>query len=134
MKNIALAADNAMEIPGVFGIAVLDERSGEVMLEMGGVEKLSRGIAAVACPSFPTREVEDILITLGNQYHIIRPIGAALGVSNLLLFVAMDRGGTNLAMARMKVAQIEKGISLSTDELDTLRSLRLKPKEPSFLY
>ncbi|MEZ4406986.1 MAG: DUF4388 domain-containing protein [Polyangiales bacterium] len=52
-------------------------------------------------------EIEDILITLGRQYHLIRPLRARPG---LFFYMALDRERANLAMARMRLADAERGI------------------------
>ncbi|WP_213547011.1 hypothetical protein [Vannielia litorea] len=48
--------------------------------------------------------IEDILITLGTQYHLIRPLE-----SNPAVFVnvAVDRKSANLGMARLTVKNVE---------------------------
>lgn len=53
--------------------------------------------------------IEDILITLGEQYHVIRPLAAREG---LFFYVALNRANANLAMARFRLAEIEKGLQL----------------------
>ena len=53
--------------------------------------------------------IEDILITLGTQYHLIRPLTANPAV---FVYVAVDRKSANLGMARMQVRKIESGLSL----------------------
>ena len=48
--------------------------------------------------------IEDILITLGTQMHLIRPLA-----SNPMVFVyvALDRKKANLGMARLAVKNVE---------------------------
>lgn len=53
--------------------------------------------------------VEDILITLGKQYHIIRPLRSR---STLFFYVALDRSRANLAMARTTLADVEKDLQV----------------------
>lgn len=52
--------------------------------------------------------IDDILITLGRQYHIIRPFGT----SETFFYLVLDKNRANLALARRKVAEIEKGLEL----------------------
>lgn len=47
----------------------------------------------------------DDLITLGKQYHVIRPIAANDGV---FFYVVLDKNRANLALARRKVSDVEK--------------------------
>lgn len=48
--------------------------------------------------------IEDILITLGGQYHLIRPLAANPAI---FVYVALDRASSNLGMARIKVKAVE---------------------------
>ncbi len=48
--------------------------------------------------------IEDILITLGTQLHLIRPLAAN---SHVFVYLAVDRATANLGMARLAVKTVE---------------------------
>jgi len=50
--------------------------------------------------------IEDIVITLDTQVHLIRPIGHADG-DGLFVHVALDRSASNLVIARRDLHTIE---------------------------
>ena len=52
--------------------------------------------------------IEDILITLDTQYHIIMPIPG----TTVFLYSALWRDKANLAMARYKLAAASKDLSI----------------------
>jgi hypothetical protein len=56
--------------------------------------------------------IEDILITLGSQYHLIRPIQGNPD-DKLFLYVALNKAQANLAMARRDLKVIEQQFFLS---------------------
>jgi hypothetical protein len=49
--------------------------------------------------------IEDMLITLGKQYHIIRPLS---NNDALFIYLVLDKQRANLAMARYQLSAIEK--------------------------
>jgi CheY-like chemotaxis protein len=53
--------------------------------------------------------IEDILISLDEQYHLIRPLKRS---PEIFLYVALDRARSNLALARMKLQMIEQTMGL----------------------
>jgi hypothetical protein len=62
-------------------------------------------------------QLEDILITLGKQYHIIRPVQSASGI---FLYLVLDKGKANLALARRFCQAAEAALS----ESPSLRAVR----------
>ncbi|MFC4314997.1 hypothetical protein ACFPN2_38420 [Steroidobacter flavus] len=53
--------------------------------------------------------LEDILITLGKQYHIIRPIASKPG---LFIYLVLDKVKSNLALARRSCQEQEQTLTL----------------------
>jgi hypothetical protein len=53
--------------------------------------------------------IEDILITLGRQYHIIRPMAKHEGV---FMYYVLDKVKANLALARRKLQEVEAQVAI----------------------
>ena len=53
--------------------------------------------------------IDDILITLGKQYHIIRPVEKAEG---LFIYLVLAKDRSNLALARRKVLDVESQMTV----------------------
>ena len=57
--------------------------------------------------------IEDILITLGTQYHLIRLVDESTG-TGLFFYLALDKSQANLAMARRQLTRIEAELEVLT--------------------
>jgi hypothetical protein len=52
--------------------------------------------------------IEDILITLGKQYHIIRPVQQKPGI---FIYLVLEKAKANLALARRHCADTEAALA-----------------------
>ncbi|MEV0912203.1 hypothetical protein [Streptomyces hokutonensis] len=110
-------------IEGAMGAAVVDYTSGMALGTLGGSKSLDLTVAAagntdVIRAKVRTMEqlglkgqIEDILITLDSQYHLIRLITGRDG-NGLFLYLVLDKGRSNLAMARHQLKRVEGGIEI----------------------
>ena len=103
------------EIEGFVGASLVDIESGMMLGQAGGgpvnLEVAAAGNTQVVRAKRQTMEalkltdeIEDILISLNKQYHIIRPLTKA---ETFFLYLVLDRGKANLAMARHSLKQFE---------------------------
>ncbi|MFJ3189590.1 hypothetical protein [Streptomyces halstedii] len=124
MANTETALKDAMtSIEGATGVALVDYTSGMALGTLGGGKDFNLEIAAagntdVVRAKLRTMEhlglkdeIEDILITLGTQYHMIRLLKAR-GGNGLFLYLALDSGRANLAMARHQLKKIEADLEV----------------------
>ncbi|WP_242595355.1 hypothetical protein [Corallococcus exiguus] len=120
MANVKQALEEAMKIEGAFAVCLADANSGMTLGSVGSagfnVEAAAAGNTEVMRAKLKTMKalgikdrIEDMLITLGEQYHIIRPLSAREG---LFLYIALHRANANLAMARFRMAEVEKTIQI----------------------
>lgn len=113
------AMQDCLNIEGALGAALVDVQSGMALATAGSPQSVNLEIAAAGNSSVMQAkmrtmqdlglqdEIEDILITLGRQYHIIRPISGRDG-KGLFLYLVLDRARANLAMARFRLTKIEQ--------------------------
>ncbi|MFF0741055.1 hypothetical protein ACFYVL_11715 [Streptomyces sp. NPDC004111] len=118
MPNTEAALKDAMTIEGTIGVALVDYTSGMALGTAGGNKQLDLTVAAagntdVVRAKVRTMEhlglnedIEDILITLNTQYHLIRLLKGR-GTNGLFLYLALDKDRANLAMARHQLRRIE---------------------------
>ena len=124
MANIKESLETALSIDGIIGAALGDWNTGFSLGQATSnssfsESKLETAIALnseVIKSKNKAREglsisakIEDILITLENQYHLIRLSETTPG---LFFYLVMDRAKANLGLARIKLQSIEQGLQI----------------------
>lgn len=117
--DVDTALKEAMNIEGAIGAALVDWGSGMSLGAVGGGKFLDLDLAAAGNTEViraKTRTmdalqlddaIEDILITLSKQYHVIRLLKRPDADEGLFLYLVLDRAKSNLALARHQMKRIE---------------------------
>ncbi|MEU6673865.1 hypothetical protein [Streptomyces sp. NPDC046853] len=111
------------EAEGALGAAVVDYTSGMALGTLGGGKDLDLNVAAAGNTDLIRAkvrtmemlglksEIEDILVTLSTQYHLIRPVTGRSG-NGLFIYLVIDKAQSNLAMARRLLKRTEEQIEV----------------------
>lgn len=121
--GIDIALKNVMNIEGAIAAALVDYTSGMTLAGASTTKSLDVNVAAagnteVVKAKMRTMEMlglndrlDDILITLGHQYHLIRPLHSRDG-KGLFLYLALDKARGNLALARRQLQSISDTLEI----------------------
>ena len=118
MNDLNPALGDILSLDGAMCAAIVDSNNGMIFASLGSgidIEIAAAGNADVVRAKQKTMkmlgikdEIIDIFITLGKQYHILRPLSAVPGV---FMYLVLDGRNANLALARRKVADVERTIT-----------------------
>lgn len=122
MSSLDDALQQLLAIEGATGAAIVDYGSG-MALAQGGNPSFDLGIAAAGNSNVVraklatmrdlgvTDEIDDILITLSSQYHLINVLNTK-GTSGLFIYLVLNRTSANLALARHKLKGVAAQIAV----------------------
>lgn len=119
MASLNESLEKLMGVDGVQAAGLVDYSSGMLLGSAGGgidMEVAAAGNTEVVRAKLKTASalglndrIEDILISLGKAYHIIRPVVAKDG---LFFYVVADKAKANLAMVRRYVQEVEGDLAM----------------------
>lgn len=118
MANAKESLPKLLDIEGCVGACIVDSNSGMTLGSIGGngidLEAAAAGNTEVVRAKRKTMKalnlqdsIEDMLITLGKAYHLIRPLQSN---DALFIYLVLDKNKSNLAMARHNLKAIEKDL------------------------
>ena len=122
MSSLDEALQQLLAIEGASGAAIVDYSSG-MALAQGGNPAFDLGVAAAGNSNVVraklatmrdlgvTDQIDDILITLDSQYHLINVLNTS-GTNGLFIYLVLNRSSANLALARHKLKGVAASISV----------------------
>ena len=115
------ALDELMDIDGAVGAAVVDYDNGMTLGTIGGrnldMELAGAGTTEVVRSEYNIihdlgleDRVEDLLISLDSQYHLVR---MCENHEDVFIYLVIDRSEGNLGLARRSIDQIDEKLELT---------------------
>lgn len=119
MAEITEALETLLKTDGATSAALVDSSSGMLLGRTGSgvdLDVAAAGNTEVVRAKLKTikalglnEQIDDILITLTSQYHIIRPLTSN---PEVFIYLVLDSSRANLAMARINVKKADTTIDI----------------------
>ena len=121
MSTLKESMEKLSTLDGYVGACVVDSNSGMMLGSNGGGNLVNLEVAAAGNTEVVRAKrrtikslglndsIEDILITLGKQYHLIRPLATKDG---LFIYLVLDKSRANLAMGRHYLSEVEAKLTV----------------------
>lgn len=118
MADIKTSMGRAMKLDGALGVALVDFSTGLTLGTAGNpgfdLELAAAGNVEVVRAKKNIRDklglrdkIDDILISLTGQYHLIRMVG-----TTMFIYLVLDRSKSNLALSRKELESIDKSLDI----------------------
>lgn len=119
MSNINETLNELLTVDGAMCVALVDSGSGMLLGKAGTGMDLD--VAAATTTELVRAklntmkalglddDIDDMLITLTTQYHVIRPLHST---PQVFIYFALERAKANLALARIKTIEADKKLEL----------------------
>jgi len=119
MSSINDSLTALLSLDGALAAAIVDSGSGMMLggagsgidLEVAaaGNTEILRAKARTMSSLGINEQIDDILITLAKQYHVLKPLTRN---PEMFVYLVLHSGRSNLALSRLKVKEIEKTVEL----------------------
>lgn len=121
MSNIKESLAKIMQLDGAMGACIVDSNSGMMLGAESASSTINLEVAAAGNTEVVRAKrrtmknlnlkdgIEDILITLHSQYHIIRPLASN---DALFIYLVLDKSRGNLAMSRHQLSGIDRELTI----------------------
>lgn len=119
MSNINASLETLLAVDGAKAAALVDSSTGMLLGGVGSgidLETAAAGNTEVVRAKLRTVKslglddsIDDILITLSSQFHIIRPLAKT---PEVFIYFVLERSKANLALARIKAKEVDAALEL----------------------
>lgn len=120
-QDIETSLDELMDISGAIGAAIVDYENGMTLGTIGGRDldmelagagntEVVRAKKNVAHDLGLNGDIEDILISLEDQFHLIRLCD---NHEDVFIYMAIDRSEGNLGLARRSIDKVDDKLELA---------------------